>query len=123
MLIDTQIFIWWMEKSPRLSPKIISILKDRNEPIFFSLVSVWEIVIKKGVKKLKTPYDVEGGILASGFNLLPIELAHILEVEHLPSIHKDPFDRLLIAQAIVEKIKIITADPVFSKYPVALFKG
>ncbi len=118
MLIDTQIFIWWMEKNNRLSAKIKFILEDPQEQIFLSLVSIWEIVIKKSIKKLKTPADVEGGIEKSGLEVMPIDLSHVLHLEYLPLHHKDPFDRLLISQAQVEKVTIITADPLFRRYDV-----
>src|SRR3989344_4885611 len=96
-LIDTQIFIWWMEKNKRLSKDMFDLLNNPQNQIFLSVVSIWEIIIKKAKKKLKTPKDVEGGIKASGFIPINIEMSHVLGIESLSIYHKDPFDRILIS--------------------------
>jgi len=121
-LIDTQIFIWWMEKSSRLSKDIFSFLNNSQNQIFLSIASVWEIVIKKAKKKLKTPKDVEGGIKASGFTPINIEMLHVLGIEKLPMYHNDPFDRILIAQSQAENLTFITRDKKIWKYKVAVLK-
>lgn len=122
-LIDTHIFILWMEKNKRLSKNIFNLLNNPQNQIFLSVVSVWEIIIKKEKKKLKTPKDVEGGIKASGFIAVKIDLRHVLEVEELPMYHKDPFDRILISQARVENLTLITADKKIWKYDLSLLKA
>jgi len=122
-LIDTQIFIWWMEKSKRLSEKSFDLLNDPQNKIFLSVASVWEIVIKKGRRKLEVPKDVRGGIEKSGFIPLPIEVFHVLGVEKLPHYHKDPFDRILISQAKVEDFTLITSDEKIWKYDLSLLKA
>lgn len=121
-LLDTQIFIWWMEKSPRLSNELLKLLNDPQDQILLSVASVWEMVIKKGKKKLKTPKDIEGGIKASGFSILPIEISHVLAVEKLPLYHKDPFDRVLVAQAQAENLTLITSDQKIWKYSINILK-
>jgi len=121
-LIDTQIFIWWMEKSSRLSKDMFNLLNNSQSKIFLSVASVWEIVIKKGKKKLKTPKDVEGGVRASGFIPLNIEIPHVLGIEKLPIYHKDPFDRILIAQAQLENLTLITSDEKIWKYNIDVLK-
>ena len=121
-LIDTQIFIWWMEKNRRLSKNTFNLLNDPQNQIFLSIATVWEIVIKKAKKKLKTPKDVEGGVKTSGFMPINIEMLHVLGVEKLPMHHKDPFDRILIAQARVENLTFITTDEKIWKYDLPLLK-
>jgi len=121
-LLDTQVFIWWMEKNPRLSNELFKLLNDPQDQIFLSVASVWEMVIKKGKKKLKSPKDIEGGVKASGFSTLHIEILHVLGVEKLPSYHKDPFDRILIAQAKIENLTLITSDQKIWKYNIDILK-
>lgn len=121
-LIDTQVFIWWMEKSNQISQDQYTLLNNPQSQIFLSVASVWEIILKKEKKKLKLPYQIEKGILASGFQLLSIELAHILRVEKLPMHHKDPFDRLLISQAKTEDLTFITSDQKIWEYDLSFVK-
>ena len=101
------------------TPKIFSNDTFANE-IFVSFATAWEISIKYGVGKLKLPNAPEiwfpDRVRRAGFTLLPIELQHTLRVHNLPPIHKDPFDRLLISQADIENLTIVTQDPNFSKY-------
>lgn len=121
-LIDTNIFIWWMEKNRRLSKDIFDLLNNPQNQIFLSVASIWEIIIKKAKKKLKTPRDVEGGIKASGFIIIDIEMPHVLEVEKLPRYHNDPFDRILISQSRMENLTFITSDEKIWKYDLPLLK-
>ena len=120
-LLDTQVFIWWMGKSRRLSKDLINLLHNPQNQIFLSVASVWEIIIKRAKHKLRVPNNIEKGINLSGFTILPIEISHVLGVEKLPLYHKDPFDRMLISQAVVEKLMIITNDEKIKKYPVKVF--
>lgn len=121
-LLDTQIFIWAMEENKRLSQDTKSKISDPNNKIFVSVATVWEIIIKKR-KGLKVPRDIPAGIQQSNFVLLSIDINHVLEVEELPGIHKDPFDRILIAQAKTENLTLITADPKIWKYNISLIKA
>lgn len=122
-LIDTNIFIWWMEKSQRLSQNLYTLISDPKNKIFLSVASVWEIVIKRGKDKLKIPKDVEGDIRISKFNLLSINIKHVLGVGKLSLHHKDPFDRILISQAKAENLTLITSDQKIWKYSLKLLKA
>lgn len=120
-LIDTHIFVWWMQKSPKLSDGIMTLLTDSSQDIYLSVVSVWEMIIKRQKKKLKTP-NIPQGIRESRFGLLEIKLAHVFSIESLPSYHNDPFDRLLIGQAMNEGFVLITSDEKIGKYNVPLLR-
>lgn len=122
-LIDTHIFIWSMEKNKILSQKIFSILKNPQNSIYISVASIWEIIIKTGKKKLKSPDDFEKVINSVGFNIIPIKLDHVLAIKSLPHFHTDPFDRLLIAQAQVENLTLISSDPKIAKYKINLLQA
>lgn len=122
-LLDTQVFIWWMERNKRLSQNIVNLLASPANRILLSVVSVWEIIIKKEKKKLKISQNIKIGIESSGFTLLPIEISHVLEIAKLPGIHKDPFDRMLIAQVKVENLTFITTDQKIWRYNIPLFKA
>jgi PIN domain nuclease of toxin-antitoxin system len=124
ILIDTQIFLWLFGDSIRISPKVRNLLTDPDNTVYFSAASAWEISIKYGNGKLKLPADpatfVPDRLRRANFNWLEINHGHALAVADLPPIHKDPFDRLLITQAIVENISLLSADKIFGEYPVKL---
>lgn len=122
-LIDTHIFIWWMERSNRLSRNIFNLLNNPQNKVFLSVASVWEVIIKKAKKKLKTPKDVEGGIKASGFIPINVEILHVLGIEKLPMYHDDPFDRIIISQTKAERLTLITADKKIWKYNLPLLRA
>lgn len=121
-LLDTQIFLWWMTNDQRLTSKIKKILSDPHRLIYLSVASVWEIIIKQQIGKLTLPHNLLLTIKNCGFDLLAIELEHALEIQNLPDYHKDPFDRLLIAQAISEKLTLITSDAKIWKYQLNVHK-
>ncbi len=122
LLIDSHVFLWYFA-GIKLSQKAKDLLTitDDNE-IYFSYASAWEIFIKYGVGKLNLPSTPEvfvpERVRLAGFLFLPINLQHVLRVYDLPSIHRDPFDRLLISQAKAENLTILTADPVFAEYEI-----
>lgn len=122
-LLDTHVFIWWMEENRRLSAETKAIIDDPLNDIFISVVTPWEIVIKIKAKKLKVPKNYASYVLNSIFELLPIEISHVLGIEKLPDIHKDPFDRILISQARAENLTLITHDPKIWEYKVPLIKA
>ena len=95
-------------------------LPTPNNKIFVSVASIWEIVIKRHLEKIKIAFDIETSIEKAGIEVLAIEASHALETEKLPPHHKDPFDRMLVAQAIVEKLMIITEDGKIKKYDVSV---
>lgn len=117
-LLDTQIFIWWMEDQKRLKENIKSVLTDSTNTIFLSVTSVWEMVIKLKIGKLKLPKNWKQTIRNGRFEILPVNLEHTLALEELPLHHKDPFDRMLIAQANVEGCTFITVDQKIQKYKI-----
>lgn len=117
-IIDTHIFVWWMEKDNRLRKNIENIIADPQNFIFLSTVCVWELVTKKKIGRLRLPKDWKETVNSGRFEILPINLEHVLALETLPLYHKDPFDRMLIAQAQVENCRLITVDPKIKKYKV-----
>lgn len=122
VLLDTHVFLWWVEGARTLPTKARAALADQENECLISLVSAWELAIKTGLGKLKLALPVKRYVVenaaANGFRMLDIRMAHIGRVETLAPHHGDPFDRLLIAQAIEEKLPVVTADPVFKKYGV-----
>jgi PIN domain nuclease of toxin-antitoxin system len=124
LLFDTHTFIWWDSDSAKLTPKIISLCQNLENTVLLSVVSVWEIQIKLQLGKIRLTLPLKDLIDSqkqmNGIDVLPIALTHVLELANLPAYHKDPFDRLLIAQARVEDAILISADPAFANYPVKL---
>ncbi|WP_373541103.1 type II toxin-antitoxin system VapC family toxin [Chamaesiphon sp.] len=121
-LLDTHTFLWFVMGNHRITEKLRAEIEDNEN--FVSIVSIWEIAIKYRIGKLnlEVPFDdfIDRQIDPNGIQLLDIKLEHLKRVSPLPLHHRDPFDRLLIAQAIVEDLLIISADWVFSLYPVRL---
>jgi PIN domain nuclease of toxin-antitoxin system len=122
VLIDTHIFIWYVQNSERLPSSVASFINDGRNDVLLSIASVWEMAIKQSTGKLNlgVPYAnfIEEQMRINSMELLPLSLEHLEVVTTLPFHHRDPFDRLLIAQAIVEDIVIVSADSIFSLYPV-----
>lgn len=122
VLLDTHAFLWWVSDSPRLSRRAREVIADTANTVFFSAVSAWELVIKAKLGKLRVPEDLSGFLTnhlrLNAFEVLPVYLAHALRVAELPDLHRDPFDRLLTAQALVEGMPIVSANPEIHRYPV-----
>lgn len=122
ILVDTQCFLWSFLDPSRLSDTARKILSDGGDELFFSAASSWEIAIKAGIGKLRLPESPEAyvppRIVRAGMTALDITHAHALHVHALPPIHKDPFDRLLVAQAVSEGLTVLTADPQIGRYSV-----
>jgi PIN domain nuclease of toxin-antitoxin system len=117
-LVDTHVLLWWLTDDPALSAAARDALGDpANEPCV-STASVWEIAIKRSLGKLTTPEDLPDRIAGEGFVWLPVTAAHAWYVHELPPHHRDPFDRLLVAQAHLERLPIISADARFNDYDV-----
>jgi PIN domain nuclease of toxin-antitoxin system len=121
-LIDTHILLWWLADDSALSSKASTLISDENNMIFVSVASIWEMIIKKALGKLKAPNDVEKVIKENNFKELPITLQHVIALDHLPNYHKDPFDRILVAQAKCEALTLITADEKLTLYEVSHMK-
>ena len=123
-LLDTHTFLWAIEDDPRLSAAAAEMFMNRQNELFLSAASVWEIVIKTQVGKLRLPSPVAGFLKQhlelNRVRVLPITFPHVLRVEQFPLHHHDPFDRLLAAQSIEEKMPILSADALLRKYPVTV---
>lgn len=121
LLLDTHAFIWWDSDPARLSPAALDALRDPANEVLLSTVSAWEMVIKAQLGKLalRLPLaDILAHQEANGVRMLPMYMAHVLAVEGLPAIHKDPFDRALVAQAKIEGAELVSTDPIFAQYQV-----
>lgn len=122
VLVDTHVFLWWVEGDRALPAKARAVLANPENECLISMVSAWELAIKTGLGKLELALPVKRYIVenvaANGFRMLAIEIAHVGRVETLARHHGDPFDRLLIAQALEENIALVTADPIFRNYGV-----
>jgi PIN domain nuclease of toxin-antitoxin system len=121
VLLDTHTFIWWDSDPSKLSAQVLTLLQDPATTVFLSVVSVWEMLIKRQLGKLTLRMPLATLVAqqqANGIQILSITLGHVLAVESLPTPHKDPFDRLLVAQANVEGTVLLSADSVFAQYPV-----
>jgi PIN domain nuclease of toxin-antitoxin system len=122
LLLDTHTLIWWTLTPERLSQRVLSLLDDSSNDLIFSVASVWEMQIKIQLGKLKLNMPLASLIdnqqQTNDLQILRIELVQVLALQNLPNHHRDPFDRLLIAQAIVEQVPILSLDTAFDAYPV-----
>ena len=120
--LDTHAFLWMVTDDKRLSRRARAVIADRSNELFLSAAGAWELVLKAQAGKL----ELEGGavvflrqeLAANAISLLPIDLPHVVQLAELPPLHHDPFDRLLIAQAQVEELPVLTADRAIKKYSV-----
>ncbi|PVY75502.1 PIN domain nuclease of toxin-antitoxin system [Tamilnaduibacter salinus] len=120
LLLDTHILLWAAMTPHKLSSAARTLISDGDSTLHFSAASLWEVVIKNGLGRPDfrvEPHLLRRGLLDNGYQELPISSAHTLAVGHLPEIHKDPFDRLLIAQAESEGFLLLTADDLVARYP------
>lgn len=116
LLLDTHVYLWWLQDSRKLSKSARSRILAATE-IFVSSASIWEATIKSGIGKLEVDIDdLVSEIEISNFRELPVTARHAAAVAKLPDIHRDPFDRLLIAQALSEPLRLLTADKVLTQY-------
>jgi len=123
-LLDTHTFLWWIANDPQLSLRARQIMVDSATELFLSVASGWEIAIKSHLGKLRLPPDLQGFVAeqvrVNGIQVLPIEMMHVLHVHTLPDHHRDPFDRLLVAQSQLEKMPILTGDAQIGRYAVTV---
>jgi PIN domain nuclease of toxin-antitoxin system len=124
LLLDTHTFLWWDTQPGRLSAKALSAIQDRANRLLLSVASVWEMQIKLQIGRLNLNMPLDQMIArqrrSNRVQILPVTLAHVLALRDLPLHHRDPFDRLLIAQANAEGAFLVSHDPVFTQYPVQL---
>ena len=125
LLLDTHVLLWAAGQPERIPPAVRVLLEDpRNEPMFSS-ASLWEIAIKSGLGRHDFQVNarlLRRGLLDNGYGELPISSEHAVAIDGLPPIHKDPFDRLLVAQSMVEGITLLTSDPLVAQYPAPVRK-
>ena len=126
LLLDTHVFIWWADNPERLSPVALAALEDEANELILSVASVWEMQIKIQLGKLKLSLPLKSLVNhqqeTNNLTVSPVALPHVLSLDALPFYHKDPFDRLLIAQSIEDDLTLVTADSHFSAYPVKLLE-
>ncbi len=122
VLLDTHTFLWWVTEDSKLSSKASEIIRDGNNELYLSAASGWEIAIKAQLNRIQLPGSPENFISEqlriNGIQSLPILMSHALHVYNLPDHHRDPFDRILVAQSQLEGLPILTADPSISLYKI-----
>jgi PIN domain nuclease of toxin-antitoxin system len=116
LLLDTHTFLWWLENSPRLPRRFHAAVAEPANHVFVSAVTVWEIAIKRRTGRIVFSGGIAEEIRSQGFQPLPIAIQHAEAVEQLPIFHRDPFDRMLVAQAMAEEMILLTVDAQIIKY-------
>ena len=122
LLLDTHVVLWWLADDPGL-PEEIKDRLDHEPDVRVSAATIWEIAIKQALGKISAPADLPGLVRDSGFRELPIDFAHAIAAGRLPLIHRDPFDRMLVAQARCEDLTLVTRDPRCQQYEVAILRA
>jgi len=120
LLLDTHLLLWAAGEPRRLSRQARTLIDDTDNELLFSAASVWEVAIKRGLGREDFTVDarlLRRGLLDNGYSELPIHSLHVIATESLPPIHKDPFDRILVAQAVIEGIMLLTTDSRVAWYP------
>jgi PIN domain nuclease of toxin-antitoxin system len=120
LLLDTHALIWWTADAPDLPDRARDVIADPANEILVSVASFWEIAIKRALGKLEFPEDFETTLTEEGFALLPITFGHLRSLERLESKHRDPFDRMLVAQASADGLVVVTGDPTIGQHEVTV---
>ncbi|MFA6112218.1 MAG: type II toxin-antitoxin system VapC family toxin [Candidatus Latescibacterota bacterium] len=120
LLLDTHVVLWWLDDPQQIAPKAREAIADGLNDVFVSAASAWEVAIKAALGKLQAPDDLEAALAEAGFTTLPITVRHALGVRELPDVHQDPFDRILVAQARIEGLTLVTRDPRLGQYGVTV---
>lgn len=122
LLLDSHVLLWYLVNDDRLPQPVKDLLEDRATPVTVSVASQWELMVKALAGRLRLPDALErflsDPIEEAGFRVLSLEPRHVLALPELPQIHGDPFDRMLVAQALVEEMSVVTGDPAIARYPV-----
>jgi PIN domain nuclease of toxin-antitoxin system len=116
LLLDTHVLLWWLEDCPSLSTRSRELIADPENTVFVSAVSMWEIWLKQSLGKLRLPLDFDERLAAEPFENLPLTATQARRVALLPWCHRDPFDRMLIAQAQSERLVLLTSDEALAAY-------
>src|SRR5262245_43591015 len=126
-ILDTQCWLWMLAAPERFSRQTRALVESEQTELLLSAASAWEVAIKHATGKLRLPEPpsrfVASRVEASGVHPIAIELAHVLHAAQLPPHHRDPFDRLIVAQARIERLPIVTADPIFDRYDVETLRA
>ena len=120
LLLDTHLLLWAAGQPDRLPDDARALLNDSENELLFSAASLWEVAIKRGLGQEDSrvePRLLRRGLMDNGYNELAITSEHAIAIDTLPPIHKDPFDRILVAQALTEGVTLLTGDPIVAKYP------
>jgi len=120
LLLDTHAFLWWLADDAKLGPKARAAIADGRSVVFVSAASVWEIAVKRRAGKLDAPGDVAEWIERCDFAPLSIDVEHAVAAAELPPHHRDPFDRMLVAQAQLEELTLVARDDAIDEYDVAV---
>jgi PIN domain nuclease of toxin-antitoxin system len=120
LLLDTHVLLWWLDDRPALGRAAKDLISQGDNDVFVSAISAAEIALKSSIGKLRLPEDLEQQLDDNAFEPLPLRMSHGLALQGLPLHHRDPFDRLLIAQATCEDLAVVTADRAFSAYEVRI---
>jgi PIN domain nuclease of toxin-antitoxin system len=123
ILFDTHTLLWWLDDDPILSKQSRSLISNPANTLVVSAATAWEIAIKQALGKLTLDANLENEARDQGFELLPVTFAHARELRILPPIHRDPFDRMLVAQARVENLALLTDDPKILGYPANVIRN
>ena len=123
VLLDTHTLLWWLAEDETLSTKARHMIASPKTTVYVSAASAWEIAIKKALGKLQAPDDLVAALFANRFQHLPVTIEHALYAGSLPRYHDDPFDRMLVAQALMEKLTIITRDKSIPAYNPAIISA
>ncbi|MBI2372517.1 MAG: type II toxin-antitoxin system VapC family toxin [Deltaproteobacteria bacterium] len=121
LLLDSHVFLWWKAADPRLSSAMVRAIAEA-EAVYVSAATAWELGLKVSLGKLRLPESVEDGIVAAGFTEIPVHFRHTRESVRLPPHHHDPFDRMLVAQALCEGLTLMTHDDRITQYEVAVLR-
>ena len=120
LLLDTHALLWWLSDDPKLGPEARASIEKRTNAVYVSAAATWEIAVKRSAGKLEAPGDIEEWLADEGFMALPIQVAHAVAAAELPLHHKDPFDRVMIAQAQLEDLTLLARDDQIDKYEVSV---
>jgi PIN domain nuclease of toxin-antitoxin system len=122
LLLDTHVLLWWLDDNPALGESARQAISDPSRLVFMSAVSIWEIVIKKALGKLDVPDELADVLDEQPFHYLDMTAEHAFKVGELPFHHRDPFDRLLIAQSLVDGLTLVTHDSDIGKYDIPVLR-
>lgn len=123
LLLDTHTFLWWLQNNPRLGSRARELISETSNEIYVSAASLWEISIKKSLGKLQAPDGLDSAVGDEGFAALPISLFHAERAGALAPLHRDPFDRMLVAQSQAEGLEILSADSELARYGVKVINA